>query len=179
MTHFKKYTSPHIIMISAYVYVCIIGLCLYFQGLYDDNKFFRWGTPVVFFSVKIESQRTFYLLQAMIFFHQIINNCVNSVVYPWIINEIQDPKNIDMTYPRGKSLLLINLFNIYSEIDVVLIITGFMSQISFVVIIILANILTSTMINYRYISLKMDTKTNNNSLQTYNTFENFNELDNV
>jgi hypothetical protein len=90
----------------------------------------------------------------MIFFHQLINNWVNSVVYPWIINDIQDHKNRKMHYSTMSSLFLINFFNLYSELDVMLIIMGFTSQISFLVTVTIANIITSTAINYRYIQHK-------------------------
>jgi hypothetical protein len=86
--------------------------------------------------------------------HQIVNNWINSVVYPWILNDIQNRKNRDMLYSASTSLLLINLFDIYSELDVVFIIGGFSSQISFVITLICANLITSTHINYKHIKAK-------------------------
>jgi hypothetical protein len=87
----------------------------------------------------------------MIFFHQLVNNWVNTVVYPWIINNIQDPKAKEMPYSMTSSLLLINFFDLYSEFDVMLILMGFTSQISFILTVTMANIITSTIINRRYI----------------------------
>jgi hypothetical protein len=66
----------------------------------------------------------------------------------------QDPKNKSMEYPRIVTLLLINLFDIYSEIDVIVILMGFTSQLSFMVPINIANILTSTLVNNLYINKK-------------------------
>lgn len=155
MSHFKsKLTSPHVAIGIAYTYVCVIIIVLYFTGFYENSTFFAWGPPFKFFNKNIESQTTFYLILSMIFGHQLINVMVNNTVYPWIINSIQDHKNTEMEYNRVISLLIINLFNTYSEIDVVFILIGFTSQISFVLIVILANVISSTLINDRYIRAK-------------------------
>jgi hypothetical protein len=154
MSHFTKKTSPLITISIAYVYVSLMAIILYTTGFYKNNKFFTWGTPVVFFGQTIESERTFYGLHVLIFFHQIVNNCVNSIVYAWLINSVQDPKTKTLEYSKPVSLIIVNMFNLYSEIDLVIIIGGFMSQISFVVTICLANIITSTYINNKYIDDK-------------------------
>lgn len=142
-------------MCVAYVYVTFIGFVLYGTGFYSGSTFFQWGPPTTFFGKTVGENSTFYGLHLLIFFHQIINNCVNSVVYAWIINSVQDPKNRKMEYTKNVSLLIINFFDVYSEMDMVLIIGGFMSQISFVVTIILANMITSTYVNNRYLEAKM------------------------
>ena len=46
------------------------------------------------------------------------------------------------------------MFSIYSEVDVLIIILGVMSQISFFVVIIIANIISITIINGYYIKNK-------------------------
>ena len=150
----NKLVSPIFILSISYVYVVIIIIALYLCGLYEDNSFFSFGPPIKFFGKDIEDKKDFYLILVLLFFHQVVNNLVNSVVYPWIINSVQDPKNKDMDYSDEVSLCLINLFDIYSQIDVVFIIAGFMSQISFVVIIIFANMITSTYINNKHLKMK-------------------------
>lgn len=155
MSHFRgKVTSPAKIMSVAYFYVVIISVSLYTSGFYQNSSFFAWGPPIKFFGQDITSQFTFYFLLLLIFFHQIVNNCVNSVVYPWIINSVQDPKNRNMEYSNITALFLLNLFDIYSQLDVIFIVTGFMSQISFVCVVSFSNLITSTYINYQYLKAK-------------------------
>lgn len=155
MSHFKKTSSPKLVIIIAFIYVIIVGFILYGSGFYKNSTFFNWGVPIKFFGHEVTSEWTFYGLHVLIFFHQIVNNWVNSVVYAWIINNIQDPKNKHLEYSCCISLLIINAFNIYSELDMVFIIVGFMSQISFVVTICVANTITSTYINNKYIVEKI------------------------
>jgi len=146
--------SPKIALLVGYIYVVIISCLIGSSGFYSNNTFFNWGPPITFFNVNVHDQTTFYIIHLTIFVHQIVNNWINSVVYPWILNDIQNRKNRDMLYSASTSLLLINLFDIYSELDVVFIIGGFSSQISFVITLICANLITSTHINYKHIKAK-------------------------
>lgn len=153
--HFRyRCTSPIFVISIAYSYIAIVIAILYSTGFYRNSSFFNWGPPIKFFDHEITSNTTFYSLQFLIFIHQIVNNWVNNVVYAWIINSVQDPKNKRMEYSRSTSLIIINLFNVYSELDVVFVIMGFMSQISFVLSIILANIITGTIVNDQHIRNK-------------------------
>lgn len=147
-------SSPLVVIIIAFIYVFIVGIILYSSGFYQESTFFNWGPPIQFFGHTIVSQKVFYSLHILIFLHQTVNNWVNSVVYPWIINSVQDPKSKNTGYSRVLSLVIINAFNIYSELDLVFIIVGFMSQISFVFTICLANAFTSTYINNNHIIQK-------------------------
>lgn len=148
---FRNTPSPVTVTIAAYSYVGVIAIALYATGFYENSTFFAWGPPIKFFNREVSSTKEFYYLHALIFGHQLVNNCVSSVVYPWIINNVQDPKSKVLLYSTPVTLLLINAFDIYSEIDVVFIIGGFTSQISFVATIICANLITSTFINYKYV----------------------------
>lgn len=155
MSHFRRsITSPAAIMFAAYLYVGIAAIALYYSGFYSSSTFFSWGPPIRFFGQDIVTEKSFYLILLLMFIHQIVNNCVNSIVYPWIINSVQDPKNRKMEYSNLVSLLLINFFDIYSQLDVIFIVMGFMSQISFVCAVAIANTITSTYINYQYLKAK-------------------------
>ena len=96
----------------------------------------------------------FYAILALFFVHQLINNWINDVTYPWIINCVQDPKNTHLQYSKKMSLLIVNMFALYSELDMIVIIVGIMSQISFFVAIITANVISVTIINWQYIKKK-------------------------
>ena len=155
MNHFKnKLTSPAISLTGGYIYMCILGIILYNMGFYKNSSFFSWGTPVILMGKKIEDDLTYYTILFMFFIHQIINNWINDVTYPWIINCIQDPKSKNTLYSKSNSMILVNLFALYSEIDIIIIIAGVMSQISFFIAIIIANLISVSIINWQYIKNK-------------------------
>lgn len=155
MSHFKNNkTKPLTVVMISYIYVFIVSLLLYFSSFYETSTFFNWGLPLKFFGKELKTEKEFYILLFLIFIHQLINNYVNSVVYPWIINSVQDPKNKKMEYSTFISLIIINLFDLYSQLDVIFIVTGFATQISFVCVISIANLLSSSFINYEYLKNK-------------------------
>lgn len=155
MNHFRsKLTSPLASVVMGYIYVMIMGIILYFFDIYDNSSYFNWGPPLKIMNKTIEQNKTFYLLLILTFFHQLINNWVNEVTYPWIINCVQDPKNNNLQYTNNVSLLIVNMFSVYSEVDVLIIILGVMSQFSFFIVIIMANIISVTIINRYYIKNK-------------------------
>jgi hypothetical protein len=155
MNHFhQKLTSPILCICIGYIYVFILGISLYFMGFYKNSTFFQWGPPITMMSITITEQTTFYLLLILFLFHQLINNWINDVTYPWIINCIQDPKTLNIHYSHKTSLLIVNMFALYSEIDMLVLIAGITTQVSFLLVIILANIISVTIINWQYIKHK-------------------------
>lgn len=151
-------TSPMITISCGYIYVLIISILFQYMELYKNNTFFHWGCPVLIFGHTIEDKYTFNILLGIFFFHQLINNWINNVVYAWIINVIQDPKEKELGYSKGISLLIVNMFALYSELDLIFIIIGASSQLSFFTMIILANTISTTLINWKYIQHKYGTK---------------------
>jgi len=142
----------------AYFYVLVMGIIFWGLGFYENSTFFNFGcskdSPIYFFNKKIESMTDFWFLQIMIFFHQLINNLLNTVVYPWIINVVQNKNCLVIEESKKTTLFIVNLFDLYSEIDLVLILVGFTSQISFVIIICLANLITTTITTKKYLKNK-------------------------
>ena len=152
MNHFKtRFTSPLVAMCGGYVYITFLAIFLYTAGFYQNSTFFRWGTPVTFMGHTINNNSTYYIILVLFFFHQLINNWINDVTYPWILNCVQDPKSKSLVYSKRITMLIINMFALYSELDVILIISGVMSQISFFIVIILANMVSTTLINWQYV----------------------------
>ena len=157
MNHFnKRLTCPLTSIICGYGYISILAIFFYFQQFYENSTFFTWGIPVQFMGTTINDNNTYYGILALLFLHQLINNWVNDVVYPWIITCVQDPKSKNIVYSKHTSMLIINMFALYSELDMILIISGCMSQLTFFVMIILANMISVSIINWQYIKTKSD-----------------------
>lgn len=153
--HFShRLTSPFLSVSCGYGYIAALSLFFYASGFYEDSPFFAWGVPVTFMGKTIEDTGTYCMLLGMFFVHQVINNWVNDVTYPWILNCIQDPKSDSLVYSKAWSMVIVNMFALYSELDVVLIIAGAMSQLPFFVMLISANMVSVSIINWQYIKDK-------------------------
>ena len=147
-------TSPLLCICVGFVYIGILALSLYLMDFYQSSTFFQWGPPIIMMGKTVDNDWTFYLLLGLFFVHQIINNWINDVTYPWIINSVQDPKTLNLHYSRRTSILIVNMFALYSELDMIVLIAGIMTQVSFFTVIIVANIISSTLINWQYIKNK-------------------------
>jgi len=157
MNHFKhKLTSPLISIAGGYAFIFVLAIFLYSEDFYESSTLFTWGVPVTFMGKKIEDEVSYYLLLLLVFVHQLINNWVNDVTYPWIINCVQDPKCTSIGYSNPVAMLIVLLFVVYSELDMIIIISGAMSQISFFLVLIFANICSAGIINWRYLKDKTD-----------------------
>jgi len=148
-------TSPAFVQSVGYVFLIIVGSVLHYTIDTDTSiHFFSWGVPVKIFNYTIQTNAEFYLLLSIFFIHELINAWVSQVVYPWIINNVQDSKCKNIKYSNIVSLIIINANNIYGTLDIVFIISSINSQISFLLAIILAQTISSTIINYRYLLTK-------------------------
>jgi hypothetical protein len=123
-------------------------------GFYDDSQYFQWGPPISFFFHTIETNTTFYLLMALIFVHQIITNWIYEVIYPWVINTVQNQRQTTLNYSKPVCLAIVNLNSLYNQIHLALIISGMTSQVSFLIALILADFITLSYINWYYIKDK-------------------------
>jgi hypothetical protein len=147
-------TSPVVVLSCGYVLLIIISISSRYIGLYTDNEFFQWGPPITIINFKITSDAGFWVLWFVYFIHQLMNTWVSEVVYPWIINEVQDPKANSLRYSRVGSIMLVNLHAIYSTLDMIFIVNGAISQVSLLAAIIFSNVICVTIVNWRYLSKK-------------------------
>lgn len=109
------------------------------------------------------------MLLLIFFIHAIVNNWISEVVYPWIVNRIQDPKSTHIEeYSKPVSLLIINFYAVYSTIDLFFVVAASYAQISFLLVLILANALTVTLVNWKYIRMKRPSLSQE-IMETYST----------
>jgi hypothetical protein len=150
----KNITSPLVSISGGYIYIIILCFILYGMGFYENSTFFTWGTPVTFMGKEITDDKTYYSVLFLFFIHQLINNWVNEVVYPWVINYVQNKQSKNLIYSESTSMLLMNMWALYSELDVMFIVSGFMSQLTFFIVIIIANVISTSIITWQYITDK-------------------------
>ena len=169
MRHFHGATSPLKALTGGYIVLGLSALMFHVYGLYNNSTFFSWGPPFTFMDRNIQSQGEFYVLLLIFFIHAIVNNWISEVVYPWIVNRIQDPKSTHIEeYSKPVSLLIINFYAVYSTIDLFFVVAASYAQISFLLVLILANALTVTLVNWKYIRMKRPSLSQE-IMETYST----------
>jgi hypothetical protein len=152
---YNKYLipKPHKIIIPAYIF--LVGVVLTFYSFDFYSEYFKWGPPVKIFGKIIVSQLEFYVFLFIFFFNEIIIALLDEIVYPWVVNCVQDPKSVDMYYSPKTALRLVVLNSIYSSLNLLFIITGSFSQISFFAASLCGSTLVVYITNKRYIKNRM------------------------
>jgi hypothetical protein len=131
----------------------IIGL-FYVFGFYDQGDYFRWGPPIQIFSQVITKKSTFYTLWIVIFIHQLISNWVTETVFPWIINNIQNPSIRSVEYSRFICLVIVNANSLYNQVHWAFIVSGLTAQVSFLLALVIADLISLTYINLQHLNRK-------------------------
>lgn len=146
--------SPIYSLMTGYSFIVVIVLTFYFTGFYDDSIYFTWGPPVVFFNHTVNTQTMFYVLLLLIFSHQLITNWISEVIFPWVINNVQNRQQEEVEYSKATCLTIVNLNALYNQIHLAFVISGITSQISFLVSLVLADFITLSIINWQYLKGK-------------------------
>jgi len=130
-----------------------IILVVYFMSSWNivEGDFFRIGPPIQLFQYTISGQREYIGVLMVFFLHQLVFTWLNEVVAPWILNEVQDPKCKLVSFPKGRSILIINLYYVYFTMNSFMVINVSMSQISFLLAILCADIIAVSTINIHYL----------------------------
>lgn len=150
--------SPIHSLVCGYALMIVIILTFYALGFYNDSQYFGWGPPVDFFYHVIETKTAFYILLLLVFTHQLVTNWIYEVVYPWVINTVQNQRQTTLNYSKPTCLLIINLNSLYNQIHLAFIISGMTAQISFLIALIAADFITLSYINWHYIKEKTVTE---------------------
>lgn len=142
--------SPGLSLFCGHIFMGVIIGAFCGFGLLQDNTYFTWGPPITFFSRQITDSTTFYTLLMLTFFHQIITNWIAEVIYPWVINTIQNPKVDVLDYSKATCLTIINFNSLYNQLHLAYLISGITSQVSFLAVLVLADLITLTYVNWHY-----------------------------
>ena len=151
----SKILSPVYSLGTSYFIMGVVMLSFYFFGFFTDNTYFSWGPPVTFFYHTINDNTTFYILLVLLFIYQIITNWSVEVILSWNLHTIQNRRHNVLDYNKKICLTIINLHSLYTQVHLAFIVTSLISQISFLVVLIAADLITLSYINYEYMKDKI------------------------
>lgn len=149
----NKCDNLPILLIGGIMEVSFI-LIIYYSLGYGSVVFFQFGPPVVFLQTSITTWTSYLFIFFSMFFHQICYCIIYEKVQPWIFNEIQNKNFIDVTYPRWKIIVFINMYYAIMLMNSVFIVSAITTQFPFVMATLVAQTLASSYINNNYIKDK-------------------------
>jgi len=116
-----------------------------------EGDYFRFGPPLRLFQYEITSEFDFLLMLGVFFAHQVCYTWITETINPWLLNEVQDQKCPTIRYSKPTTLWVINLYTSYVTVNTILILNVAFSQLSFLFVVILADIISTTSLNLSYI----------------------------
>jgi len=149
----RWYASPKLAVAGGLIEVA--ALLYFLRGVnVIEGSFFNIGPPVQLFQYTVRGQYEYLGILAVFFFHQLVFTWVAEIVSPWILNEIQDPKCKSLSYSKSQTLTIINLYYTYFTINSVLVLNVSTSQITFLFVILAADLIATTALNLHYVWTK-------------------------
>ena len=143
--------TPLKVMFMGFAFLFVFSIILFSMGFYSENEYFRWGPPLFIFKKKVTSNLQFYGLLFIFFLNQIINTLITEVVYSWIVNCVQDPKSKTTYYSKRISVFLVLSNAFYFSTNLMLVINGAHSQVSFFIVTVIGNMMVIGYTNKKFI----------------------------
>lgn len=142
--------SPPVALSSGYAFLVLGGGVLLLMGFFNDSTFLETGPPVRVMGKQVDDWPTFAVLLAFMGIHQLINGWISDVVYPYLVNEVQNVHCAHVRYGRTASNVISTMFNVYSNLDLLFIVDASTSQWTYFTAVVLCNTAVKVWVVDRY-----------------------------
>ena len=141
----------------ALVTVWLIATCIIFSSLGAFHMQFMTLGPsahTVFMGMVIDDWYKWCALSTFSFLNTGVNEFLDSALSPWFLNTVQDHKTKFLPYSKLTCLVITQVFTVYSHIMSVFWIFLFFSQLDFLLIRLLADLIVTHYVTYRFMENK-------------------------
>lgn len=145
----KWLLDPAILVITGVINVGLAFGIFAYLG-FGDNTFFTFGTPLYFLGTKVATNGMYILLLCSFFINWFIYASIYEVLQQWLYLEVQN-KDAALRYGVFKTMLTANLYNIYLILNSFTVVQAANTQIPFLLVIICAQIISTTYTNFKFI----------------------------
>mmetsp|Transcript_5515 Transcript_5515/g.7735 ORF Transcript_5515/g.7735 Transcript_5515/m.7735 type:complete len:269 (+) Transcript_5515:157-963(+) len=145
------FANPRVAISIAMAEIVIMAYILLYKLNMVEGSFFQLGPPVVMFQFKIEGQTEYWAILFVFFAHQLVYTWLYETLTPWMMNEVQDPTNTSLRFSKFQTVLIINLYYIYYTINAFITVNASLSQMGFLIAILLADCIATTLLNTHYV----------------------------
>lgn len=119
----------------------------------DDSPFLNFGPSerTILFGVKLDSWNKWWCVCIYTFISTAVAAYASDSIVPWITNTVQDHKTRFIPYPKYVCLFIIQIFTIYAVIMSVIGLFVALSQIDFMLIRLLADLIVNHFTTYFFL----------------------------
>ena len=137
------------------VWLCTVIAVFKELGLFDSSYMSFGPSPsTVFMTVNIDTWNRWALVAWFTFVNTCMNDFFSDSISPWLLNTVIDHKARYLNYPKSVCLLISQVWAVYCAVMSVLGLMVALSQIDFVLIRLLADLLVNTYTNLKFMQGK-------------------------
>ncbi len=157
---FTNWDNPKIAIIIYFIWVVLIIIGgIYFKIF--PKEMLRIGAAkegekeIEFMGTKITTNKQVYLIMLYAFINQLISNYNTTIITPWRINTVQDPKSKVINMAKRELITLLNMDNIASWFNYILTVGMILSmELQFLLPKILASVIIENISTLKHIAGK-------------------------
>jgi len=137
------------------VWLCTVIGVFKELGLFDSTYMsFGPSASTEFMTIKINTWGRWGLVACFTFLNTCMNDFFSDAISPWLLNTVIDHKGRYLNYPKSVCLLISQVWAVYCGVMSVLGLMIALSQIDFVLIRLLADLLVNTYTNLKFMQDK-------------------------
>jgi len=136
----------------------MVGVIFLFQSLdlmHSDFMTLGPSTHTKFMTLNIDTWHKWGLLVSATFANTCVSDFMSDAIAPWLQNTIQDHKTKYLPYSKFTCYTISQLWTIYCSVMTIFAISLITSQIDFLLIRMLADLMTSTFTTYKFMRHKV------------------------
>jgi len=133
----------------------VVGSLQYLDLMHSDFMTFGPSTHTKFMTISIDTWHKWGLLVTATFTNTCVADFMSDAIAPWLQNTIQDHKTKYLPYSKFTCYTISQLWTVYCGIMSIFAISLITSQIDFLLIRMLADLITSTFTTYKFMRHKV------------------------
>ena len=145
--------------IAVFILSCWLGIVLtiFYEIGILQSKFMQFGPSetTVFMSVPINTWYRYYLVAAFTFVNTCFNDFMSDALSPWLLNTITDHKCKYIPYSKPVCILIVQFWSVYCNIMSIFNVFLSLTQIDFVLIRTVADLIMSMYTNLKFMRYKV------------------------
>lgn len=139
------------------VWMAVVSGLMVVSG-FIDSSFFHFGpsTEIYFFKIAIDSWFKWSVLMCYVICNQIFTTYGLQTISPWMINTVENRETPHVGMPKWQALGVIEIWYVYMWLGRVISIQILLTQIDFLLMILIIDLIATFIINKRYLDEKGD-----------------------
>lgn len=150
------FDDKRVAVICLTVWMCVVLSIFYEIGILE-GKFMQFGPSehTIFMSIPINTWYRYFLVSLFTFVNTCVNDFMSDAISPWLLNTITDHKSRYIPYSKAMCITISQFWSVYCNIMSIFNVFLSLTQIDFVIIRTVADLIMSMYTNLKFLRYKV------------------------